>query len=353
MKYSIIIPVFNVEKYIRKCIESVIQQTFSDYEVIVVDDGTPDHSMDIVEEYVDTGKLKIVHQSNSGIAKARFAGIDAASGEYLLFLDSDDFVSQKLLEIVDKNIGIADILEYSSFSFIDGEEDAVLDNGEQGNVECILKREEFRKQIALGDIARGERSCLMWNKVYRRDFVNKYVTDITLNMTLEDFTFNCQYYCSVNQYIKISNKLYFYRDRPGSITKRIDPNIQAILNSASKIQKTSLYKMNLLDDSTRIDISAWYMRYLMNALQIGFQTNTFDEDEIVHILGSQEVIDRCQLVADGENDTRLYQLVRYRKYKAIIRRLKLTGFRKDVYRKLSQIEMLRTIKSFLLMRHRG
>lgn len=347
MKYSIIIPVFNVEKYIRKCIESVIQQSFSDYEVIVVDDGTPDHSMDIVGEYIETGKLKIVHQSNSGIAKARFAGIAAASGEYLLFLDSDDFVSQELLEIVDKNIGIADILEYSSFSFIDGEEDAVFDNGEQGNVECILKREEFRKQIALGDIARGERSCLMWNKVYRRDFVNEYVTDKTANMTLEDFTFNCQYYCSVNQYIKISNKLYFYRDRPGSITKRIDPHIQAILNSVSEIQKTSLDKMDLLDDSTQIDISAWYMRYLMNALQIGFQTKTFNIDNVVQILDSAEVIERCSIIANGENDTRLLGLVRQRKYKAIIRKFKLTGLKKDLYRRLSKIGILRTIKSFL------
>ena len=350
MKYSIIIPVYNVERYIRRCIESVVNQNFDDYEIIVVDDGTPDSSMEIVEEYMNTGKIKVIHQQNSGIAKARFAGIESASGEYLLFLDSDDFVSPKLLEIVDKSIGNADILEYSSVSFLDGEEDKIFDNAEQGCVEKVLKSDEFKQQIVLGDIVRGERSCLMWNKVYRRKLVDEYVTDRTLNMTLEDFAFNCQYYCGVDEYIKISNKLYFYRDREGSITKRINPNIHSVLNSASELQEKSLNKMELLNNSTRIDIAQWYMRYLMNALQIGYQTKTFDRYKIARILESPEVVERCRIIEEGECDTKLFRLVRQRKYKAIICRFILMRLKKDLYRKLSKIGILRAVKFFLLSR---
>lgn len=106
MRFSIIIPVYNVEKYIRKCMQTVMEQTFRDYEVIVVDDETPDNSMAIVEEFAEKypGMIKMIHQKNTRQGGARNRGVREAQGEYILFVDSDDYVSVHMLEIVNNHL---------------------------------------------------------------------------------------------------------------------------------------------------------------------------------------------------------------------------------------------------------
>lgn len=106
VRFSIIIPVYNVEKYIRKCMRTVMEQTFRDYEVIVVDDETPDNSMAIVEEFAEQypGMVKIIHQKNTRQGGARNRGVREARGEYILFVDSDDYVSPRMLEVVDQHL---------------------------------------------------------------------------------------------------------------------------------------------------------------------------------------------------------------------------------------------------------
>ena len=106
MRFSIIIPVYNVEKYIRKCMDTVMNQTFRDYEVIVVNDETPDNSMKIVQEYVDAfpGMIQVIHQKNTRQGGARNNGVTKARGEYLLFVDSDDYVATTMLETVDARL---------------------------------------------------------------------------------------------------------------------------------------------------------------------------------------------------------------------------------------------------------
>ncbi len=99
-KFSIIIPVYNVEKYIKKCLDSVFNQSFKDYEVIVVNDGTKDNSMDIVKEY----DVKTINQDNQGLSVARNTGVSKAKGEYVLFLDSDDYIEKDLLKELNKSL---------------------------------------------------------------------------------------------------------------------------------------------------------------------------------------------------------------------------------------------------------
>lgn len=99
-KFSIIIPVYNVEKYIKKCLDSVFSQTYKDFEVIVVNDGTKDKSMDIVKKY----KVKIINQENQGLSEARNNGVKEAKGDYILFLDSDDYLNKDLLKELSKNV---------------------------------------------------------------------------------------------------------------------------------------------------------------------------------------------------------------------------------------------------------
>lgn len=106
MRFSIIIPVYNVEKYIGKCMETVMGQSFRDYEVIVVDDESPDNSMKIVEEYAERypEQIRIIHQKNTRQGGARNRGVKNARGEYILFIDSDDYVSRDMLKTVDAHL---------------------------------------------------------------------------------------------------------------------------------------------------------------------------------------------------------------------------------------------------------
>ena len=97
---SIIIPIYNVEKYLRRCLESVQNQTFQDWEAICVNDGSPDNSADIVREFAARdARFKLVNKENGGLSDARNAGMAVASGEYILYLDSDDFIHPQTLEI--------------------------------------------------------------------------------------------------------------------------------------------------------------------------------------------------------------------------------------------------------------
>lgn len=99
-KFSIVIPVYNVEKYLKKCLDSVFNQTYKDYEVIVVNDGTKDNSMDIVKNY----NVKVITQKNQGLSAARNHGVKKATGEYLIFLDSDDYWEKDLLKELAKSL---------------------------------------------------------------------------------------------------------------------------------------------------------------------------------------------------------------------------------------------------------
>ncbi len=123
-RFSIIVPIYNVEKYLRACIDSVLTQTFRDYELILVDDGSPDKSGEICDEYaLRDDRIKVIHKENGGLSDARNVGISIAEGEYLLFIDSDDFYDdEKFFEKLDELIVIKqpDIVVYSMKHFHNG-----------------------------------------------------------------------------------------------------------------------------------------------------------------------------------------------------------------------------------------
>ena len=99
-KVSIIVPVYKVEKYLRRCLDSILSQTFDDFEVICVNDGSPDNSIDILNEYASRdNRFCVVEQENQGLSMARNNGKKLARGEYIYFLDSDDYIHPQLLEV--------------------------------------------------------------------------------------------------------------------------------------------------------------------------------------------------------------------------------------------------------------
>ena len=102
---SVIVPIYNVEKYLKRCVDSIIKQTYKNIEIILVDDGSPDNCNRICDEYTQIDKrVKVIHKKNGGLSSARNAGLDISKGEYICFIDSDDWVSENFVEFLLKNI---------------------------------------------------------------------------------------------------------------------------------------------------------------------------------------------------------------------------------------------------------
>ena len=115
MLFSIIIPVYNLEKYLRECVDSILTQTFTDFELILVDDGTKDKSGIICDEYAKKDeRVKVIHQENAGQAVARNTGTDIAQGEYIIYIDSDDYIcdSAFLSKLAEKTKNQTEVILY-------------------------------------------------------------------------------------------------------------------------------------------------------------------------------------------------------------------------------------------------
>ena len=176
---SIVIPVYNVEKYLRNCLESVVNQTYQDYEVILVDDGSKDNSGLICKEYSEKySSIKYIHQENKGLASARNTGINIATGDYLYFLDSDDCLNKRLLEIIvgvaEKEnanmvqIGYKEVADDFDIASCDEEYtlDDALNNLSKFSVRDALYNIEKSKTIKEQQLCL--RSVVVWTKLYKR-----------------------------------------------------------------------------------------------------------------------------------------------------------------------------------------
>ena len=106
MLFSIIVPVYKVENYLEDCIESILHQSYKDFELILIDDGSPDKSPEICDEYnAKDDRISVIHKKNGGLSSARNAGLDNANGEYIVFIDSDDILREGALEKISNYLG--------------------------------------------------------------------------------------------------------------------------------------------------------------------------------------------------------------------------------------------------------
>lgn len=166
---SVIVPIYKVQDYLKECIESIINQTYSDIEVILVDDGSPDRCPQMCDEWAKRdSRIRVVHKKNGGLSSARNAGLDVAKGEYISFVDSDDFICKDALENLynrikdDKSIGITSGLIYRY-------QDGSINNFKDQwlcSKEIVISSSEF-----LLETMSQKTSYTVWNKLYRRDVI--------------------------------------------------------------------------------------------------------------------------------------------------------------------------------------
>lgn len=215
-KVSVIVPIYNAEKYLGYCINSILSQTYTNIELILVNDGSVDNSLQICNNYaaIDS-RVKVIDIVNSGVSNARNVGIDNAEGEYLQFVDSDDVISTVMIETLVKSLEL-----YNKDIVFCGMNLVTLKDNKPENIQyctsegigktCVLNRDVFLQNMAylLWKTAMLEGPC---NRLYKMNIVKENQLKFPKNISLgEDFLFNLKYYEMCNGAIFLSQKLYYY-----------------------------------------------------------------------------------------------------------------------------------------------
>lgn len=228
MRFSIIIPVYNVEKYLGKCLDSLLRQDFKSYEIIVVDDGTEDNSGKIADEYRlrNPEIFKVVHQENKGLGGARNTGIKVSEGDYLIFIDSDDYVADNFLYKVDSILreNEVDLLMYN-----------ICPVSEEGRIyETLFDWKERFKNVGIKEYINEEPSAC--NKVYKRWLFLDTGIRFPEHLLYEDLA-TIPMFAAVSPKIgRTKDALYFYLQRRNSIMRETDSkNILQIVTAMERV----------------------------------------------------------------------------------------------------------------------
>ncbi|MCD8232708.1 MAG: glycosyltransferase [Clostridiales bacterium] len=215
---TIIIPVYNVENYLRRCVDSVLSQEYTDFEVFLVDNGSTDSSGIICDEYAgEDARVRVIHQKNTGVSDARNAAIAEARGTWIQFADSDDWITpdatrQFVKAATENNCDMV----ISDFYRVAGERFS-----QKGDIdkEGLLTREEYASCMMENpaDFYYG----VLWNKFFRRELIDRYALKMDTSVNwCEDFLFNLEYILHVESIYVLPAPTYYYRRRRGSLASQ-------------------------------------------------------------------------------------------------------------------------------------
>ncbi|WP_434565300.1 glycosyltransferase [Thermoanaerobacterium thermosaccharolyticum] len=225
MDISIIIPVYNVEKYLKYCLDSVISQKFEgQYEIICVNDGSMDSSLEILKEYKkNNSKINVINQENRGLSAARNAGIRNAKGKYIMFVDSDDSLKNSDVLTLLYNEAEKENLDIVVADFEYDFDDKNKNYRKKRN-ECIKNKVMTGRDFYDLGIKTKSIMSVVWNKLYRRDFIIKNNLFFIEGILYEDMEFTPKAYYLAERVKYIDKVIYMYRQREGSImsNKNID-----------------------------------------------------------------------------------------------------------------------------------
>lgn len=211
---SVIVPVYNVEKYVEKCLDSICSQTYTNIEIIVVNDGTKDSSADICKRIAESdSRITVIDKPNGGLASARNAALEVVKGKYVVCVDSDDWVENKMVETLVNAIESYNC-DMAVCNFYKEDEFGNRDGQTRDNDIEILSKEEAMLYAILPDKYYG----FAWNKIYKKDILGKQrYTEAFLKG--EDSPFTCEYINKCKRVVYLHTPLYHYRIDSVSITR--------------------------------------------------------------------------------------------------------------------------------------
>ena len=247
---SVIVPIYNVEKYLARCVDSIVNQTYKNLEIILVDDGSPDRCPQMCDDYAEKdSRIKVVHKNNGGLSDARNAGMAVATGEYISFIDSDDYVSDDffecLLDVMNKEN--SDIAECSVVKFYeDNRFDEFSDD---------LSVKTYDTQDAMSAlIAENPFHQHVWNKLYKTELVKDI--PYAVGKLNEDEFWTYQVFGRANKVSKLNKTMYYYFQRNSSIMG-VGYNIRRLDALEGKVNRQKYIENNFPELSTQAKIDLY------------------------------------------------------------------------------------------------
>lgn len=246
MKLSIIIPAYNAEKYIKECIHSVLNQSYQDYEIIVIDDGSTDQTLDICKHIAENDdRIIIQSQINSGVSVARNKGIDAAKGDWITFIDADDMLQTGALNILHNNVfNVADIVVTGNSSKLKSEQEfdvAANKVSKQLLTDGVFRFYKYKKQISKVAPIDWYNNFTSWGRYFRRELLQDNDIKFPLGVKLsEDKIFCIKAYNAAKNIYSLNIITYFYR--------------YTAINSATKVNKSYFYTngIKLIEEARKL-----------------------------------------------------------------------------------------------------
>lgn len=246
---SVIVPVYNVETFLLRCLESIASQTYHNLEIILVDDGSTDTSGDICDSFSKTeSRSFVIHQANHGLWHARNTGQTSSKGDFLMFVDSDDYLHVDAIRVLYEALVQNPICGFAMCNY---KRTFTLD-------EDIRKVGENRFEILsveqLLSIRDGALINVVWNKLYRRSLI----FDIMARnyRIAQDVDFNCRVFFRLESVVMVHRVLYFWVQRSGSAMKKKDYRMNYLMTS------TDIYHRNYVENQTNMNVSAYFLRHL-------------------------------------------------------------------------------------------
>ena len=329
IKISILVPIYKVERYLERCVDSVLSQSFPDFELILVDDGSPDKCPQICERYArEDERIRVIHKKNGGLVSARLAGFNVAKGDYLLFLDSDDYLMSDAL---------ASLYEVArnGYDIVKGNDLRFCDEGELGiEKPKLLGVEVEGAENYLRSFMSGGFLPYLWGGLYRKSLFTASVFENILDISIyEDGVTNMAIWRGVNRYIAIDKTICAY-----------------YINQKSMMQGTVLsHKYHnritqLMLDYTK-DLDNPYIMCLIQADRMAGHLRCFFMPELAW---SQEFYDCLRVfISDANNNRELRKKVEP-KFMRFIECLPMFWLYTQVYKRLFKIIKIKNVKRKVL-----
>jgi glycosyltransferase involved in cell wall biosynthesis len=248
---SIIVPVYKVESYIKECLDSICAQTYNNIEIIVIDDGTPDNAGRIADECAkNDSRITVIHQANGGVSTARNTGLNAAIGDFVIFVDSDDYLAPDYTEYM-LNLLLNTQSEMAvSLNFFS------TDKPNSKQIERKNERDTYTPSQALEAIYLYRIGVACWNKIYRRDFIEKnnlrFMPELWFG---EVMTFNVEAFQKANRIAVGCRKVYYARTNPDSATRKFN-----LASWECGLRALEIQKNNFTVHDKKV-IQAWNFHY--------------------------------------------------------------------------------------------
>lgn len=348
-KISVILPIYNVEKFLKQSVESVLNQTYKNLEIILVDDGTKDSSDKMCDEYAKKdSRIKVIHKENGGLSTARNAGLDIATGKYVMFLDADDFFEPNSCEVLYNEI------EKRQADYVVGNYIHVTHDGIKWENPLFDPNLYDNFKLSITDYQKSffVMNSVVWNKIFRRDFIEQNKLRFIPKALAEDAIFSTYCYVHTDNAYFINDVVYNYRQNEENVSistnctktyfERLNESYKLIYKNFETTNNIGFYRF-------------FYARIMPYLLCKIIDTNSLNDEEIIEVvkmlgwffeqkelLNVAVINERLRSIVENINNKdyekalkKIKETKEYRKSISDVKKEKMYAPSKELYKKMS------------------